>query len=308
MSHVRRPVRPGFTLIELLVVIAIIAILIALLVPAVQKVRDAAARAQCQNNLKQIGLGVHNYHDTYKRLPYLRGRKGDGGNGPSVHSWAVPILPYIEQQALYNKWVGTGGNLVGYNGTGGGATLNNTDRQTSVPIFQCPGRQNPRINTSGNCDPSDMRGACGDYSACGGNANLGATSGNGAFVHADANLNPIINLLSISDGTSNTLFFGEKYIRQGLERIGDDGGTERVDSSIYNGSGPTTIGSLAGPSNPLARTLTETGNSNFGGPHTGIVNFCLGDASVRAISTTIDTGALGRLAQRNDGNPIGADF
>jgi prepilin-type N-terminal cleavage/methylation domain-containing protein/prepilin-type processing-associated H-X9-DG protein len=120
--------RQGFTLIELLVVIAIIAILIGLLVPAVQKVREAAARAQCSNNLKQIGLALHAHHDTRKSLP--PGGMQSGYNGtPCYTNWAIEILPYIEQGNLYQQY-----NQLQFNTF----AANNAVGKNRVPVYECP--------------------------------------------------------------------------------------------------------------------------------------------------------------------------
>ena len=296
--------RGGFTLIELLVVIAIIAILIGLLVPAVQKVRDAAARSHCQNNLKQLGLGIHNYHDSRRQLPYVRGPGSSTGN--DTNTWAVLILPFIEQDAAYKLWAPSGTPLR-YNSNAPDTATANQRRQHHVPVYYCPARRGNRISTQ--LDPGSQRGACSDYAVnCGNDQSRNANNNaNGAFIRGDA---PRLHLLSITDGLSNTLFVGEKHIRQGQETQATDGGgpPERCDSSVYNGNGPNVIARIAGINQPLAKSVQDVGNTQFGGPHSSVVNFVLGDGSVRGIAVSINATTLHRLAQRDDGLALPSDF
>ena len=126
----RSRTRAAFTLIELLVVIAIIGVLVALLLPAVQQSREAARRAQCSNNLKQIGLGIHNFEDAQQTLPSSR-------LGPQHATWFVQILPYIEQNNLYNAW-----NLASTY-----YMQQTTVRTTQVGAFYCPSRRSPMLST-----------------------------------------------------------------------------------------------------------------------------------------------------------------
>src|SRR5262249_18051161 len=215
---VRERRRPGFTLIELLVVIAIIAVLIGLLLPAVQKVREAADRMTCSNNLKQLGLAAHAYQTNSGFLPPSR-----------IHvdgeaSWTVLILPFIEQENLYRTW-----------------DLTKTYRDqpaafayaTQIQIYYCPTRRTPpQLSRPGDFGPggafrdSRRAGALSDY-AC----NLGdnfddreQTNATGAMIQARGwpNWKPSLRFSDIRDGTSNTLLFGEKHVKPNMWGHQDD--------------------------------------------------------------------------------------
>jgi prepilin-type N-terminal cleavage/methylation domain-containing protein/prepilin-type processing-associated H-X9-DG protein len=311
----RGAARAAFTLIELLVVIAIIAILIGLLLPAVQKVRDAAARAKCQNNLKQIGLAMHNYHDVNGTLP-------DGQielNTVYYWNWAIQILPFMEQGPLFQK----------YNNT-----LPNADPanlpvlQSPVPTYVCPSdlRSGQLIapetigpNGSGNTTLQYMAST---YKVMTGKQDTSSTNtfggffneaqtamgvfgdaGKGAF-HSDgqSGLQPE-KLIAITDGTSNTIIAGERATRTHFTR-----GPFWADSfNLYhNGAAsPYSITLIADYDACQAQVNANFCKYGWGSLHgAGQINFLFGDGSVRSISTSIDMNVFMALATVRGGEVL----
>jgi prepilin-type N-terminal cleavage/methylation domain-containing protein/prepilin-type processing-associated H-X9-DG protein len=326
--------RSAFTLIELLVVIAIIAVLIGLLLPAVQKIREAANRMSCTNNLKQLGLAVHNFHDVRGGFPPARLNDG--------LSWAVYLLPYIEQDNLhkrfdyYKPWPDQQSAADYAAGT----------LQVPMKTYTCPSRRSPMLSIAGDAgggisywvgyldpsspdflkgygngfkSPGSRFGPCSDYAGCGasdGNYNVsqgpadpivaltspGNPLGNGAMPTLWRNQDPWpVKVSSITDGTSNTLLIGEKHIQTANLGKADQAS---YDGCIFNGDDGRNVARIAGPGFPLAISPTDNSTNApwmFGSWHPGVVQFVFCDGSVHALSTSIDATNLGILANRRDG-------
>lgn len=307
--------RSGFTLIELLVVIAIIAILVALLLPAVQQAREAARRSSCKNNLKQIGLALHNYHDTYFMFPpgwvgatsspqqHHTGMEdptapADFSNG---FSWATFILPMMEQGPLYdqvnfNQQIKIGGNL---------AVI-----ATTMPAYQCPSDPKPG-NFSINDGTNDIILATSNYMGVFGTRDLEECEINGSAGHVTAGQqcaadglffhNSALKMRDVTDGTSNTIMVGER--------------TTFVDASvsppeIFYG---TWAGIVTGTEEAAARFIGHAEHppnenehpEDFGSSHRGGAQFILADGSVHFISENIDEGLFQGLATRGQGEVVG---
>jgi len=315
-----RKCRQAFTLIELLVVIAIIAILIALLVPAVQKVREAAARAQCQNNLKQLALGVHGYHDVFKTIPHNGSRNftnaGQSCCGPTAPrwSWIARILPHIDQGPLH-----VAANVSETTNLDANATTQ-AAMATTLPVLRCPSDQviSPRPNSAninrpvgntnykgvsgGNWGDGETRWRNGTPNGpfagpLGTNSHSGITNGNGMFFRADYLRK--LTLVGITDGTSNTFMIGEV-----IPSLDDH------TSWPYNNNACGTCG--IGPNAKRTTGLEYQSNDwpnvySFRSRHSGGLQFALADGTVRWVNDNIPLATYRAMASIVGGETLNID-
>lgn len=302
-THTRKQLR-GFTLIELLVVIAIIAILIALLLPAVQQAREAARRTQCKNNLKQLGLALHNYHDSNRCFPpgWIAVDDGtqsahDGLNGAG---WGTMILPMIEQGALYQQF---NPNLAIQD------PVNVPFSTTTIVGFQCPSDPKPdmwEIEEEGSPGTVLAELPTANYIGVFGTEELdgcentpgtdpvrsnGQCFGDGAFYH-----NSRVRIRDMTDGTTNCIVVGERRTDTTLGWFSTWPGMVSEGEEAFQ----RILGSADHVPNDPAAHLDD-----FSSRHTGGSQFALGDGSVRFVSENIDHGLYHSLATINGGEVIG---
>ncbi|QDT44396.1 Type II secretion system protein G precursor [Gimesia alba] len=300
----------GFTLIELLVVIAIIAILIALLLPAVQQAREAARRSQCKNNLKQIGLALHNYHDNFRTFPPgdVRRTYGSGVQSwtTSMLGWIPRILPFLDQAPLYNQinW-----ELE----SGVSAAPNNALRREKLPVVRCP--------SDSSRQPSSTYGPT-NYMACRGTGASSTANISGSIFAQNSR----VKIRDIEDGTSNTLMISETFASA---PFCDDQPSGGVCPASCLTKAPYTGGAQQGYSwfyaqiyeshyfgtvyNPNNKGMPDCGAGSSTtaallaarSKHTGGVHVLLADGAVRFASDNIDNQTWRDLGAPADGNVLG---
>jgi prepilin-type N-terminal cleavage/methylation domain-containing protein/prepilin-type processing-associated H-X9-DG protein len=330
----RKP-NPAFTLIELLVVIAIIGVLVGLLLPAVQKVREAAARAKCQNNLKQLALATLGYHDANQAFPPARlaFRPGEvppfTGYEPDLGfpTWLVRVLPFVEQEPAFRRW-----DLhLPYD------AHPDPVRLAAVSTYLCPSRRGAEnaVTPSGSFGAVVLPCGCtfGGQAVSGGSVsdyggNMGDLSpgssglptdfywgGNGTGVLVSARPKDAgrtrdwqdkVRIAGVTDGTSNTTLIGEMHVPRGKLASIPENGPAFDGSRFYNSARAGGVGLplAAGPDD----AVNGLGLYAFGSWHPGVCQFAFADGRVAAVRTSVSTDALSRLCHRADGQPAPTDY
>lgn len=300
----------GFTLIELLVVIAIIAVLIALLLPAVQQAREAARRSQCKNNLKQLGLAIHNYHDNFNKFPIcIYGGYGDtanaGGYTQTSRSWGWPVrlLPYVDQAPLYNL-INPGSTTMAASG----------QMATILPVFLCPSDSAPAvIAETTSYTTGGTPAARTDYKGVMGNRwNWGAYTFNAppsgdAFTDNNGplytlNYRKSTGLNAVTDGTSNTLIIGESVCNQTFAQDGNGPGYSWMNAAENTATCAVPINTYK--SNSPTGTAWDV-RWSFASQHVGGCHFVMCDGAVRFLSENISLTTYRQLATIDGGEVLG---
>lgn len=304
-SPQRGPVRyRAFTLLELLVAIAIIAILIGLLLPAVQKVRDAAARTSCQNNLKQLGLALQGYHDTYKYFPsgYVSSVNMQGDDTGPGWGWAAYILPYMEQQPLFGR-INFALPIE--------SAQNAAARTVIVKSYLCPADTQPTTLEIGPCSASGQllsvtcMVAPASYAANYGVSEPGV-EGNGVFFR-----NSQITIGDITDGTSQTLLGGERSYRYGATTwVGAVTGANDYPppGSPLGYDGDNASSYILAHAGEMEGAAAPTEVDNYSSNHTGGVMYLFADGHVRFLTNNTASNTLEALATRSGGEIISGDY
>jgi prepilin-type N-terminal cleavage/methylation domain-containing protein len=325
--------RPGFTLIELLLVIAIIAVLISLLLPAVQHAREAARRSQCKNNLKQFGLAIHNYHDSFTKLPYA----SLVGSNLNAASWGTSLLPYLDQSPLYNQWnssVPAFREAVAFFPPAA-VQQNLKVIGTSIPMYLCPSVSAPAtsdyglpVNAGGPGFPPmpvNWTAARTDYGIPTGvrgtfanRAYAGDPGGSreGAFAGPIGRGNvPMTSFASLTDGVSSTILLGERTGSSTIHRklLPDPTLTNLYGKANGGGWGDFLNGEhwLEGAlddgtpgGGPCPINCTNLRGAGFHAFHPDGAHFLLGDGSVRFLSQNVSAMTFASLITRAKGEII----